>query len=344
MIDFEFYELCNGAIDFHCHGIGRFDFTDIKSINLDEIEAILANRGQNTILTLYLPKPNFNLFLSFMDNFQKEKELGKVPHISGIGLEGPLLASHGGTPESGVWFPEMKHWKSLSECGKKGLVYIILSPDFTLPESNFYNQKNSLSLEWIIETLLEGGVLPAPGHFVKSNPNKSAELLQILFNIVKNWGQGCTITDHLYNDMPRNFKHAWRTESEKVKKIDEIKSLDMNNWHIDNLEKYLGIVPATIINNAKNGLVKICQNFDGEHVDLEIVKKTVALVGSKNLLMMTDSIESKILSGKKLIMNPNSTLLYQQDGIVAAGSQNVSKQIQNMADIGLSSQEIQACR
>src|SRR5215204_4877051 len=97
--------LIHKSIDFHCHGVGRFDFTEIPAIDLQEIEAILAARKQHVILTLYLPKPNFENFLNLMENFHQGKQQGKYEHIVGFGLEGPLLASHGGTPEKGVWVP-----------------------------------------------------------------------------------------------------------------------------------------------------------------------------------------------------------------------------------------------
>jgi hypothetical protein len=58
-------------IDFHCHGIGQFDFTKIHELDLYEIETILARRQQQTILTLYLPKPNFESFLNLMEIFDK---------------------------------------------------------------------------------------------------------------------------------------------------------------------------------------------------------------------------------------------------------------------------------
>jgi N-acetylglucosamine-6-phosphate deacetylase len=323
------------SVDFHCHGVGRFDFTEIHELNLQEIENILAERNQRTILTLYLPKSNFQSFLHLMDLFHAGKESGRFKHIVGFGLEGPVLASHGGTPEKGLWMPTKQEWKALAECGKKGLLYIVLSPDAELPGGDSPD-----SITWISETLLDGGVLPAPGHFTKNNPAESAKLLQSLFDVVAAWGKSPTITDHLFNDMPHNFKHAWRTTSEKMRKEEELKALDLDSWNLSNLEEKLGVVPAVIIKNAHKGIVKICQNFDGEHVDLAIVKKTVELVGAKNMLMMTDSIESRCLAGHKLTMQEGSTLLYQAQGIVAAGSQSVFHQIKNMLSIGLSLEEI----
>ena len=188
--------------------------------------------------------------------------------------------------------------------------------------------------------MLKGGVLPAPGHFTKKNPEASAAALQDVFDAVAEWGHGPTLTDHLYNDMPHNFTHAWRTKEAKERREQELEEMDLGSWSLSNLESKVGIVPATMIRNAHKGIVKLALNFDGEHVDLAVVRRTVELVGAENLMMMTDSIESKRLAGRQLVMRKGSSLLYQEEGVVAAGSQNVSKQISNMLRIGLSTDQI----
>jgi len=336
-------QLCHQAIDFHCHGVGQFDFTEIANMNLQEINDILQQRNHHTILTLYLPRNSFEAFLDLMDKYAAGKKAGKYSHISGFGLEGPLLASHGGTPHKGVWNPNKSHWQRLAACGEKGLVYVIFSPDVEL-NSHVGDSLGTpaKSVVWIAETLLEGGVLPAAGHFRKNNPIASAQALQSVYDVVAEWGQGPTVTDHLYNDMPHNFKHAWRSLEERSLRDRDIQTLQLESWSLDNLESKLGPVPTTMIRNARKGLVKIAQNFDGEHVDLAIVKKTVALVGAENMLMMTDSIESKRLAGRDLHQHEDSTLLYQDEDIVAAGSQNIDAQIQNMVLIGLTPDQIKS--
>jgi N-acetylglucosamine-6-phosphate deacetylase len=335
-------KLAKKSLDFHCHGVGRFDFTEIFDIQLQEIECILASRHHKSILTLYLPKQNFDDFLFLMDIYSRGKDAGRFKHIAGIGLEGPLLASHGGTPETGVWNPSKYHWKKFAELGKKGLVYMIFSPDAVLDKtvsSSLFTVAPSTT--WIAETLLDGGVLPNPGHFLKNDPIASAKALQDIFDVVAAWGQGAIGTDHLFNDMPLNFKHAWRTRADKAKRDEGIKALNLGSWTLSNLEEKLGPVPATIIRNSHKGLVKAAQNFDGEHVDLAVVKKAVELIGDENVMMMTDSIESKRLAGRNLHMMEGSTLLYQDEGIVAAGSQDVCRQINNMLSIGLTSTQIE---
>jgi N-acetylglucosamine-6-phosphate deacetylase len=329
--------LVKNSIDFHCHGIGQFDFTEINDIRLDEIQQLLGSREQKAILTLYLPELNFKDFLALMAAFSSLKNSGRLQNIAGFALEGPLLSSRGGTPQSGIWMPTKQHWREIAACGKDGLIYMVLSPDVVF-SNNDPEIPNNIS--WVAETLLKGGVLPAPGHFKKDNPTESARLLQEIFDVVARWGHGPTITDHLFNDMPLNFKHAWRTPEEKTRREQDIKALNLDAWNLSSLEETLGIVPATIIKNAKKGLVKICQNFDGEHVDLKIIKRAVELIGAENIVVMTDSIESKRLAGRTLHTQPDSTLLYQDNGIVAAGSQTMRKQIENMLFIGLSDEEI----
>lgn len=289
----------------------------------------------------FIAKPNFDDFIRLINSFHEEKQAGKFAHLLGFALEGPLLGSHGGTPEKGVWQPTRQHWEAIAACGKKGLIYTIFSPDAYLPGSNFSFDPEAPSIAWITETLLKGGVLPAPGHFIKSDPLASAKLLQEVFDIVNAWGYMPTITDHLFNDMPRNFKHAWRTPEERAKRDEEIEALNLASWNLDNLDEKLGLVPATMIRNARKGVVKICQNFDGEHVDLAIIKKAVELIGAENMLMMTDSIESKRLAGRDLHMIHGSTLLYQDEGIVAAGSQDIPRQINNMLSISLNPEQIE---
>lgn len=335
-------ELAEKSIDFHCHGVGRFDFTEIPELELQEIEDILAFKKHKAVLTLYLPKSNFENFLYLMDCFHAGKKAGKYQHIVGFSLEGPLLSSHGGTPESGLWTPTKQNWREIAACGQKGLMYVVISPDAQFEQTKSTDlHKPPHSITWVTETLLDGAVLPAPGHFTKTDPIGSAKSLQAMFDVVAAWGQGATITDHLYNDMPLNFaKHAWRTREEKVRRDEEIKSLNIDAWNLHTLEEDLGPVPATMIRNTLKGLVKLCQNFDGEHVDLAIVRKTVELVGAENMLMMTDSIESRRLAGRMLTMKEGSTLLYQSEGIVAAGSQNVLQQINNMFAIDLSLEQI----
>lgn len=330
-------------IDFHCHGVGRFDFTEITELALQDLEESLRKKNIASILTLYLPRSNFDDFIKLLDKYNEGQKQNKYPHIAGFALEGPLLGSFGGTPKKTLWPLTKRQWQKLASYGNKGLKYVIFSPDAELPKSNA--PKDDLDvppddLIWITDTLLKGGVLPALGHFYKTNPKKSAEATQAILNFIEKSGKGPIVTDHLYNDMPLNFKNAWRTTEQKKHRDEELAAIHLENWSLDTLEENVGIVPATLIRAALKGLVKLCLNFDGEHVDLAIVKKTVELVGAENIMVMTDSIESKVLAGRYLHKHKGTTLLYQEDDIVAAGSQNMAKQIKNMRKIGLTDEQI----
>ncbi len=331
-------DLSTLPVDVHCHGVGRFDFTALPFDALQTIEDILKTKKQRSILTLYLPQKQFSNFLTFMKRFARDKAKGLYRHIIGLALEGPLLASLGGTPKQGIWKPTKKEWQQIASCGEYGLIYCIFSPDAdpgSLNDDSFPSD-----VEWITQNLIEGGVLPAAGHFMKDDPLKASATLQLIYNIVAK--AGCvTITDHLYNDMPHNFMHAWRTATERSQRDSNINTLNIESWSLENMDEKLGYVPATMIRNARNGIVKIAMNFDGEHVDLAIVKKTIELVGAENIIMMTDSIESKILAGRHLTQKPGSSLLYQDEDIVAAGSTGVQQQIENLRSIHVSESDIE---
>jgi hypothetical protein len=200
------------------------------------------------------------------------------------------------------------------------------------------------SVEWICELLLDHGIRPALGHFWKENPEASAGYVNKLLDIAERVGTlpaaQSVITDHLFNDMPRKFKHCWRTPAERAHREADLEDLDLPSLTMENLADRLGIVPATIMQAAKDRRLTICLNFDGEHVDLAISRTVVKLLGADCIIAMTDRIDSKMLGGQRLLMPERSTLLYQSQEIVAAGSQALNRQIENMRAIGLSEEDI----
>jgi len=333
-------------IEFHCHGVGPFDFTDIPKLKLDEINDHFAGEGVRGILTLYLPQPHLDAFLRMMKEFAAAKQAGQLPYIAGVALEGPVLGSFGGTPEIGVWTPTRDEWKNLARCGELGLQYIVLSPDASMAESSIFASKEieQPSVEWICELLLDHGVRPALGHFWKNNPEASANCINKLLDIAERVGTlpagHSVITDHLFNDMPRKFKHCWRTPAERTHREADLASMDLPSLTMENLVDRLGIVPATIMQAAKDRRLTVCLNFDGEHVDLAISRSVVELLGADCIIAMTDRIDSKMLGGQRLLMPERSSLLYQSQGIVAAGSQPLTRQVENMRSIGLSEEDI----
>src|SRR5262245_32378574 len=60
------YAVHGWPVDFHCHGVGRFDFTEIPELALEEVDRHLVQQGVWGILTLFLRKSCFDLFLGLM--------------------------------------------------------------------------------------------------------------------------------------------------------------------------------------------------------------------------------------------------------------------------------------
>ena len=326
-------------IDFHSHGVGRFDFFDVSGIALDEVEHAFRREGVRAILTLYLPRHQYEPFLKFMDVYAEGCARGRFPNIAGIALEGPLLASHGGTPEQGVWAPTKKEWRAIADCGRKGLQYVVFSPDADFASAATESESQP-SLSWLVQTLMDGRVRPAPGHFKKSEPDVGARRVKELFEIVAARGDMEIVSDHLFNDMPLNFRHCWRTAADRVQRTQGLAEIDLEGWSLSNMTERLGVVPAALLEGARDGLARLCINFDGEHVDLAISKRIVDLVGANYFLLMTDQIQSRVLAGRRLTEHADNTLLYQEKGIVAGGSQPVARQIANMRGAGFTKETI----
>jgi len=74
--------------------------------------------------------------------------------------------------------------------------------------------------------------------------------------------------------------------------------------------------------------------YDGEHVDSDIAKRAIELMGTENTMIMTDRCDSARLGRQRLHHEADNTLWYQQDGVVAAGSQPLSRQVTNAREHG----------
>lgn len=325
-------------IDFHCHGIGPFDFAEPKELLLGRIEKQLRTENAYAIVTLYVPRPALGDLIALCRTYAEMQQRGEVAHILGIGTEGPLFSAHGGTPRSGKWTPTKSEWQAFAALGASGLRYMVLSPDAEC--GSHLGEEYPPSLAWIIELLYEGRVTPALGHFSKCGPEASAAKVREVADLVERRGYGYLFTDHLFNDMPLKFTHAWRGLRAKTRRNDELPTIGLEGWTRHNLERTMGPVPAAIIDAAQRGVAKICMNFDGEHVDLEVCKRTVELVGSRNIMMMTDRIQSRVLAGQTLSARADTGLLYQADGVVAGGTSAPWQQVENMRRIGLSNAQI----
>lgn len=327
-------------VEFHCHGIGPYDFSELELLEFENINRQAHFEGIYCIPSIFLPHSKLESFVDLMVSFSQAKKRGYYSNILGISLEGPLLASFAGTPEKGNWAPTKEEWKKIASCGELGLVYTVLSPDAMTQKSYLYSSLTSShpSLEWITSTLVEAGVKPALGHFHKGNPEESAEMISRLLaaaqKVSNHAGPEVVITDHLFNDMPNHFRHTWRTLEQKARRYQELKQARLDEWSIDTVHRIAGHVPGTLIKAAAEGLLTICLNFDGEHIDLEIARKVLELIGSKSIIAMTDRIDVPYMGGQNLQKQDGNNLWYQEKGVVAAGSYTVDRLMHNLRAIG----------
>jgi len=102
----------------------------------------------------------------------------------------------------------------------------------------------------------------------------------------------------------------------------------------------VGEVSGALIRAAHDGRLRLCLNFDGEHVDLEICRRVVELVGSRAVVAMTDRVDVGRLAGLPLERGPESELWYQATGLVAAGSSSVDRQMHTLRSIALDEPDV----
>ncbi|MGW7541096.1 hypothetical protein ACWGKQ_08240 [Streptomyces sp. NPDC054770] len=333
-------------VEVHCHGFNGVDFSDLANFDLDLLNEACRAEGVIALPTLYLHRDRLSDFERLVHGYARRRADGELGHIGGIALEGPLLASHGGTPASTVWLPTRAEWERLAALGEHGLVYTVLSPDAFSPESGLSEAFGSSEARFdtIVPLLVSHGVRPALGHFTRADPARSAaqvnEIVELALGASWPGGGVRVITDHLFNDMPLNIRHAFRTSSARAQRAETVAGYDLPGWTLENIEEILGPVPAAIIRQANAGRIAACINFDGEHVDLDIAKRAVELMGFENSMLMTDRCDSARLGGQELHQIQANTLWYQEDGIVAAGSQPLARQIDNARSVGLADADI----
>jgi N-acetylglucosamine-6-phosphate deacetylase len=106
------------------------------------------------------------------------------------------------------------------------------------------------------------------------------------------------------------------------------------------MEERLGALPATLIKYARDGQLKICMNFDNEHVDLSVSQLIIRLAGVDNVFPMSDRSRINRIGGVMLHQRPDSTLWYQSSGAVAAGTSGMDDQVRGLRRIGVSEEKI----
>lgn len=323
-------------VDFHCHGIGAFDFSSMAPEDVAKVDALARQRGIGVIATMYFGRRGFDHFKRVIAEFQAVRRPGARVGLLGFALEGPLLSGAGGTPRTGTWRPSYEEWRALADLGAGALAYAVLSPD----ELELGSDETR---RWM-EILVSRGIRPALGHFRRDNPDRSAAALESLLDLVEEIHGGVNAanitTDHLFNDMPLRIKHAWRSADARKVRDQELARILEVEWSWPRLDEQLGPVPAALLRAARDGRISLCMNFDGEHVDIALCKRVVELLGTSNMIAITDHTEVHRLLDENVVPGNAGTLLYQDEGRVAVGSQDIKRQIANMRSIGLSEPDI----
>lgn len=328
------YFVENVPMEVHIHGIGAIDFSrSANDLDVDALQNLFAEEGIIGIPTVFLDRTQLDDFCNLMTRFAQKKEEGELHNILGFALEGPVLASAGGTPTEGNWKPDADEWKKIASCGGKGLQYVVISPDWDIQKFGD-----------VIELLLSNGIRPALGHCKKDSVLASLDGIYKAVDVASKMGfapfSGAVITDHLFNDMPRTITHAWRTVDERRRRSRELIALRINEWNFDELDEQIGDVPAALMKLARDGMITLLLNFDGEHVDLEVSRRVYEMVGPNGIIAMTDRIDTNTLGKWNLHKGEVGALWYQDESHVAAGSSNIDDQMQNMRSLQIPEEDI----
>jgi N-acetylglucosamine-6-phosphate deacetylase len=330
------------AFLYHFHGIGDYDFSELRPEDLEAVQALAAERDYEILPTVYLRRPALSQLIQTMRAYRELREAGALPNIAGFAIEGPLLGPQGGIPRAGRWYPTVEEWRSIAGLGPLGLQYIVMAPDAMALDERI---DDGPSFSDLLLSLYDNGVRIAQGHFHRNAPERSArrmtEVLEFLHHRYDS-SPFLVLTDHLYNDMPRNFAHAFRTPEEREAREDRLRPVLEADWESADLAELLGPVPATMIRAARDGLLMPCLNFDGYHVDPEVCGRTLRHLGPRRLIALTDHTEVTSMAQERLSRSVHSGLLLRDDGAVAAGSLGYEQQRANILGLGFDEATVRA--
>ncbi|WP_159398303.1 hypothetical protein [Streptomyces sp. MJM8645] len=322
------------ALLYHFHGIDDFDFSTISPEDLPEVQKAAESREYGILPTVYLRRENLPRLVEVLQEYHRLEQANAVPNIAGFAIEGPLLGPQGGIPRAGRWFPSAKEWDVIASLGPLGLRYIVMAPDAMALDERIDAGPTFADL---LTSFYEQGLRIAVGHFHREAPERSAvrlrEVLEFLHSRYDS-SPYLVLTDHLYNDTPRNFTHSWRTPQERVNREVELRRVLDPDWDKTDLRELLGPVPAEMLRSARESLLYPCINFDGYHVDLEICRRTVEYLGVDRLIALTDHTEVATMAQEPLTRSDHNPLWLRDDGAVAAGSSGYEQQRQNILSIG----------
>jgi phosphoheptose isomerase len=252
---------------FHSHGIGALDFSSMGPEDLEEIDRLAAARDVFVVPTIVLRREYVAELRRVMLEFSAGRAQGRYERILGFGVEGPLLGLSSSMPMNGCWLPTAAEWRELAALGRLGLVYVVMAPDAVELHDEI---DPGLRFRDVIDAFYRQGTRLALGHFQHGDPELSARRTQAVIDYIQvchGPSPTAIITDHLYNDMPR-----------------ELSSFLTHEWTDADLSSLLGPVPATLLRAAARGQLTPMLNFDGDHVDLEICRRTVEYLGSERLI------------------------------------------------------------
>ena len=328
----------------HTHGIDDIDYSDMEPSDLERIAVKAAERGLQVCPTVFLRQEYFSQFEAILDRFSMLKcssEEDPFSSILGFGMEGPLLGTHGGVPDEGCWVPSVSQWRRIARLGEKGLRYLVIGCDEVELDEEV---AEGMTFRGLVDLFYAHGVRLALGHFQHDDPLRSSRLIQELVDHV--WqmdgcDQGWVLTDHLFNDMPRNFVHAWRTDAERLRRSNEIRPILDAVWSEETLAELLGPGPAALIRFAKQGKSTLPMDFDGGHPDSTVAKLTLDYVGHGGIIGMTDDIQTVTMAGQPVYGRDDNRLQYRSDGRVAACRSTVADCISTMSMHGFDAAQIQ---
>jgi N-acetylglucosamine-6-phosphate deacetylase len=324
---------------YHFHGLAEVDFSEMSEADLPTLETLSEERGLEILPTVYLRRSALEAFESLVTAYGKYRADVPGTRIRGFAVEGPLLGPEGGIPRAGVWAPTVDEWRRLASLGAHGLRYIVIAPDAMELEDEI---APGFTFADLLVSFYDNGCRVALGHFHRDAPERSARRMRSVIDFLHSRYESSPyliLTDHLYNDMPRNFRHAYRTAEEIALRDEELPAIIDRPWSRDVLAHLLGPVPAEMIHAAEEGKLFPCINFDGHHVDMEVARKTVEYLGADKMIALTDHTEIASMAQEPL--TDDGWLLWRRDdGKVAAGQSGPDRQRKNMASIGLSEQQI----
>ncbi|MBV9023265.1 MAG: hypothetical protein JO362_05595 [Streptomycetaceae bacterium] len=322
------------AFLYHFHGIDEFDFSSLAPGDLPLVQKAAASREYGILPTVYLRRENLPRLVAMIREYHALRQADAVPNIAGFAIEGPLLGPQGGIPRAGRWYPSAEEWATLASLGPLGLRYIVMAPDAMALEDRIDDGSTFADL---LVNFYEQGLRIAVGHFHRDAPQRSADRLRAVLDFLHGRYASSpylVLTDHLYNDTPRNFQHAWRTPTERARRDVELKGVLTPDWHEADLRELLGPVPAAMLDAAQDSLLYPCINFDGYHVDLEICRRTVDYLGTSRVIVLTDHTEVATMAQEQLSCSEHNPLWLRDDGAVAAGSSGYEQQRRNILSLG----------